>query len=182
MTTEKQFDQKKFDDLVLFLANQSRSDQDFGAVKLNKLLYYSDIWAYQRLGESITGATYTHQEEGPVPKEFLAARARLTRSFKARLDKRSHHGYTQDSLVALGRWGMGKLLSDQERGIATEVVREFSSYSGSRISEYSHRELPWRVTKKDEVIPYGLTMLSDDPLTLEEEAFAAELAAELGLS
>ena len=52
------YDAKKFCELVLYIAKRSEDDPRFCAVKLNKIMYYSDFGAYRRLGQSITGANY----------------------------------------------------------------------------------------------------------------------------
>ena len=67
----RQFDGSKFRELVLYIAEQSEGDPRFGAVKLNKILYYSDFEAFRVLGESITGATYRKLSEGPAPLQML---------------------------------------------------------------------------------------------------------------
>src|SRR5438132_12193605 len=52
----------------------SRGDQaEFDHVKLNKVLWYSDAYAYLAHGQSITGATYIRKPFGPVAKHNRAA-------------------------------------------------------------------------------------------------------------
>src|SRR5262245_55681451 len=53
MAGRTEFSSKKFKELVLYLALQSRADKQFGMVKLNKLLYLCDFEAYRVLGHSI---------------------------------------------------------------------------------------------------------------------------------
>ena len=57
MSTQK-FNEGKFKELVLYIASRCERDPTFGAVKLNKELFFSDFWAYAEFGEPITGAEY----------------------------------------------------------------------------------------------------------------------------
>src|SRR5579862_1192538 len=60
----------KLRELVVYIAKRSEDDSCFGAVKLNKLLFYSDFLAFLHLGKSITGQRYVKLERGPSPERF----------------------------------------------------------------------------------------------------------------
>src|SRR5687767_3702503 len=64
-------DDSKLAELILFIAHRSECDERFGAVKLNKLLFFSDFLAYGRLGSSITGQDYQKLQHGPAPRKLL---------------------------------------------------------------------------------------------------------------
>ena len=49
---------KKFEELVLFVAELSQADENFGATKLNKILFFIDFLSYKRSGVGMTGAKY----------------------------------------------------------------------------------------------------------------------------
>ncbi len=70
-------DATKFDNLVHYVCARCQDPSLLGAVKLNKVLWYSDAAAYLALGSSITGATYIKRQFGPVPRDILQARQRL---------------------------------------------------------------------------------------------------------
>jgi hypothetical protein len=54
-----------------------------GATKLNKILWFADVFYYRRHGRTITGADdYMKQQFGPVPKNMLGALAELKRDGK----------------------------------------------------------------------------------------------------
>src|SRR5688572_25053103 len=59
---------EKFKELILYVAQKSETDPNFGAIKLNKILFYADFRAFQERGESITGQTYFKLPFGPAPK------------------------------------------------------------------------------------------------------------------
>ncbi|MFD2578876.1 Panacea domain-containing protein [Novosphingobium colocasiae] len=45
----------------------------WGAIRLNKILWFADCHAFRENGVSITGDTYLKRKFGPVPKHVLAA-------------------------------------------------------------------------------------------------------------
>jgi len=42
---EREIDERKFKELILYVADKCSDDPDFGAVKLNKILFYSDFYS-----------------------------------------------------------------------------------------------------------------------------------------
>ena len=64
----------KLRELILYIANKA---PDFGAVKLNKTLVFSDFIAFYRFGVPITGVEYMRLPEGPVPRRMLPVLAEL---------------------------------------------------------------------------------------------------------
>ena len=46
------YNERKFKELVLYVAHRCGLDPNFGAVKLNKELFFSDFWAYAEFGGS----------------------------------------------------------------------------------------------------------------------------------
>jgi antitoxin SocA-like protein len=54
-----------------------------GATKLNKVLWFADVFYYRRHGRTITGVdNYMKQQFGPVPRTMLGALAELKREGK----------------------------------------------------------------------------------------------------
>src|SRR5437868_14530692 len=66
---EPTFHEDKLAELILYIAERSEHDKEFGKTKLLKLIAYSDFGAYQRLGRPITGAHYRKLPHGPAPRE-----------------------------------------------------------------------------------------------------------------
>ena len=119
------YNEEKLRELILYIAHKSKSDPRFGAVKLNKLLYYADFTAYRLLGKSITGAEYQHLSEGPAPRRGLPARERLRR------DKSIDLVY-EPSIVGeplhriIPKRKPYPIFSKEERVIVNKIIQEFS--------------------------------------------------------
>ena len=47
MTTKSTYNEEKFKELVLYISRRSEHDQAFGAIKLNKLLVFSDFYSFR---------------------------------------------------------------------------------------------------------------------------------------
>src|SRR5258705_13086147 len=73
-------DDSKMKELILYVAKASQDDFSFGAVKLNKLLFYADFLSYLRRGKSITDQEYFALREGPAPRRFLPIREEMKNS------------------------------------------------------------------------------------------------------
>ncbi len=157
---EPTFDSEKFRELVLHVADQSRNDPWFGAVKLNKILYYCDFLAYARFLRPMTGATYVKLQEGPVPREFLNERRALLDEGLAEMTYQRVFKYMQQRLVPVRKGHeLGRGFDDGERSIVAGVLDFFGPLSGKDASDVSHREMGWILADDKEVIPYESALL-----------------------
>jgi uncharacterized phage-associated protein len=173
-------DSYKFNQLVLYIAKRSEDDPRFGAVKLNKLLYYMDTRSYLELGKPITGAVYRHLPAGPVPYDIMEAKRQLVDAGHARIEWQPYFNYRQERLVAL-QCAEISWLSEHERQIVDEVFDQLWEYNGTELSNISHREWGWQLTGNYENIPYELAWLSPEPVPIEAIEHGLQIAKEYGL-
>lgn len=156
-------DTAKFREAIVHIANRCSEDKKFGAVKINKILYYSDFYAYRSLGRSITGAEYQHLSEGPAPRELLDVRADLIGDGSIEIQKRSYFNSVQHRIVAMRDADVG-VFNEDEIAIMDEVIESLWDMNASQVSDMSHNEIGWRVTNEYETIPYRTAWLSTQPL------------------
>ena len=173
-------DTTKFREAIVHIANRCSEDKKFGAVKINKILYYSDFYAYRALGRSITGAEYQHLSEGPAPRELLEVRAELIKDGSIELQKRPYLNSIQHRIVAMREADAGAF-NDDELAIIDEVIESLWDMNGSQVSDMSHNEIGWQVTDEYETIPYRTAWLSPQPLTPEQIEQGKEVAKRNGL-
>jgi uncharacterized phage-associated protein len=172
---------EKLRELILYIAHKSKDDPRCGAVKLNKLLYYADFTAYRLLGRSITGAEYQHLQEGPAPRRGLPAQERLKRDGAIeKVYKPSVVGEPMHVIVPKRK--PYSIFSKQEKEIVNRIVEEFKGLSGSELSDISHKEFGWRLTKLGETIHYRTAWLSGSPLTEDQVEFGRKVAVRHGLA
>src|ERR1035437_6112774 len=70
----KAADHRRLRELMLYIAQRCADAPKFGAIKLNKILFWSDFTAFTRTGDSITGEAYHKQPFGPVPRSLKKVR------------------------------------------------------------------------------------------------------------
>jgi hypothetical protein len=159
------FNRNKFKELVLYVATKSTDDPNFSATKLNKLLCFSDFYAYARLGQPITGATYRALQYGPVPRELSDVQQELRGSNEAVTQCVDRLGYTQRRLIPLRAPNL-QLFTAAEIALVDEVIDEFWNHSAGAVSQRSHRELVgWQLAPAGGDIPYASVFLASPSLT-----------------
>lgn len=169
----------KLEELMLYVAHKCHDDEHFGATKLNKILFFSDFFAFAVLGESITGATYVHLERGPAPKELLPARQRLLERGDARIEERKYWGLTQHRLVPLRNANLADFTPDQIRLVA-DTIHFLEGQNATQVSDITHKLRPWLDTVEGEEIPYATAfVLTDTPVTRDDKEWAIGKIQEL---
>ena len=172
------FDDGKFRELVLYIAQQCAPHPLFGATKLNKILFYSDFIAYARLGKPITGAEYVALEHGPSPKRLLPIREDMLmeRDIEIQLNG------IQERVVALRDPNLERFSPD-ELGIVETVINALEFRDAESVSELSHHFLGWKAamveflaTGQTTVIPYETAHVSSKAPS-ESEVTAIEVQA-----
>ena len=171
------FDPHKFREAVLFFAKQGVGDSWFGSTRLNKQLFLLDFYGYANFGQPVTGATYMHQDRGPVPKEFVRQREELVRSSRITIEEHVIAlNRTQKRPVACDDPDM-RVFSQEEVGLLDAVADAFRNRTASQVSEWSHGFAGWMLTRNGEVIPYFTAFVGDkNHLTLDDIAWGKEVA------
>src|SRR4051794_3864926 len=91
-------DDDKLRELIIYISERCETDPRFGAVNLNKILFYSDFVAYGKTGKSITGQPYQRLKQGPAPKRLLPVRREMMDTDLA-IKKADYYGRQQERPV-----------------------------------------------------------------------------------
>jgi len=161
------YEPKKLKELILYVADRCKDDPHFGAVKLNKILYYADFYAYRILGDPISGAEYQKLPEGPAPREILPARESLIHEGLIDLEQRPVFNHVQQRVVPRQRYRQ-TLLSDEQLALVDQVITNLWHKSGREASDMSHAEPGWKLVQYYETIPYTTAWFSSEPLTQDQ--------------
>ena len=146
----------KFKALVHEIIHRCRSHPHrLGAVRLNKVLWFSDVYAYKYLGQSISGEVYVKRERGPVPKRILHALDELQKEGTIRIEEPTHILDTR-RFHSLHRPGSNVLAEDEEN-IVTAVLDGVLGLTANEASEASHG-LAWETAEMGEEIPFYATL------------------------
>lgn len=169
---------QRFRELIVYISEKCANDMYYGAVKLNKILYYSDFRAFERFGVPLTGVRYFRLPKGPAPAALLPIQGELIREGAIRIDIVKIGGYDQKRTIAL-RKPVLQHFTDDELQLVDEVIGELWPQNATEVSDASH-DIRWRTLKHKDFIPYEAAFLSDEPITESEIKRTAELAAEFG--
>lgn len=169
-------DDKKFRELILYISQKCSSHPMFGAIKLNKILYYSDFLAYAQLGNPITGHEYQRLRKGPAPVRLLPIRKQMIADGVLGLQPVFlKSGFTQQRTINLRQPNL-KLFSGDEIAIVDRVISVLEPLDAETTSEFSHQMIGWIAAKDGETIPYCSVFISNAPLTDIEAQRGREIA------
>ena len=162
-------DLARLKEAILYISRECAGDEKFGAVKLNKILYYADFRAYREFGQSITEATYQHLPEGPAPKELLQARQELVNEGRLEIEPHQVFSFVQLRPVAKDDSNTEVFANPvQDTKILDEAIEFLAPYWGYQVSEMSHQEWGYRLTQEGEEIPYRTAWLSSEAGTQDQ--------------
>ncbi len=172
----------KFQELVVLLANRSKNDPLFGGIKLNKLLFYCDFYAYVMLGKPITGQDYFALPNGPAPRHKVGHWNKMIQR-KDIAVRRMPTGYDNEREVTLAlREPDVTLFSSKELDLIYRVLEANRDKSGSDLSTLSHRFSGWALAREKQTIPYPVALVGNRKPNQAEIDIAVQLEESLGLA
>jgi uncharacterized phage-associated protein len=174
-------DMRRLEEAILFICTTCRQEDQLGAVKLNKVLYYSDMINYAKTGKSITGAAYVKRQRGPVPKEVMEAIGNLKLAKRLETHEVSIFAKTRREFEALDEPEL-KILEHHELRLINDMIGFVCGYNAQEISDISHTVV-WEVADIGEDLPYESFLISylgdvdEDDLKLAQQIIADRNAA-----
>ena len=170
---------QRFRELIVYVSQKSAKDPYFGAVKLNKILYYSDFRAFERFGVPITGYVYFRLPQGPAPRALIHERRELIAEGAIRLEKvQISREYEQHRTIAL-RAPVLEHFTRDEIELVDDVILELWHQNAAEVSDASH-DVRWRTLLHKDRMPYESVYLSDESVTEQDIKRTEELAAQFG--
>lgn len=170
--------ERKFRELIIYVASKCQPDGSFGAIKLNKILFHADFIAYGSLGKPITGMEYMKLEHGPAPKMLAPIRQEMERDKDIVVVSATRFGYRQDRVVARRDPDLS-LFTAEEIALVDSIISECWGATATDLSEMTHGYRGWRMARNlRDLIPYEAVFLSDEPPSAYEVQRAQELIGE----
>jgi hypothetical protein len=166
----------KMKELILYIAERSADDAFFGAIKLNKILFYSDFLAYGHFGESITGQAYFRMPLGPGPRRLVPIQEEMIENEDIVLQSVERYTFRQKRVVPLRPANLEMFQPDQLE-LVQEVIELFRNKSAMEASDLSHTFLGWELVNDFEDIPYSTVFLSRDKPDVEKYRASPQSAA-----
>jgi len=124
-------------------------------VKLHKVLWFTDVKAYQSTGETLTGGTFIKQQYGPFLRELEEAVQVLEKAGRLTL-RRSEVANGIEQCQYTGKGEPEKhVLSDREMRWLDEYIKDVTeNHTAGSISERTHNRT-WEMAQMYEPIPVG---------------------------
>ena len=144
---------KKFREVLLYILNKVGAKSNVGETVIYKLLYFIDFDFYEKYEEQLIGATYKKNTFGPTPIEFTAIVDSMISDKELERVKSAYYQKEQKKYLPLRKANLD-CLSGNEIALIDEVLNRLSDKNASQMSEYSHGDIPWKVTADMEVIDY----------------------------
>lgn len=152
----------KFKEILLYILERCAGKPNVGETLLYKLLYFADFNYYEIYEEHLTGAEYRKLPFGPVPQRLDSIIKQMISSKLIKRIKTEYHGYPQTRYMPLVKPNLNSLKAG-EKDILDKVIEQFSDWSATAISDYSHKDMPWLASKDGEVIDYELAFYREHP-------------------
>ena len=144
---------QKFREVLLYVLNKVGAKSNVGETVLYKLLYFIDFDFYEKYEEQLIGATYKKNTYGPTPVEFISIVNDMIANQEIEKIKSLFYQKEQKKYLPL-RAACLDILSAKELSLIDEVLSRLGDKNASQISEYSHGDIPWKVTEDMGIIDY----------------------------
>ncbi len=155
----------KFRNVLLYILERCAGKPNVGETVLYKLLYFADFNYYELYEEHLTGAKYRKLPYGPVPQKLDTIVGQMMEKNQLQRIKTDFHGYPQTRYIPLEKPDL-TLLKASEKEIIDKVIEQYSDWSASAISAYSHKDMPWLASKEGEEIDYELAFYREAPFSV----------------
>ena len=121
--------------------------------KLAKLLYLADFaWFYEHL-TSMSGMSYRKIQYGPVPVDYFRAVDELFEEGKINIENAADGAMLISETSAARRDRLSDL-SVNEKNLIGKIGDKWKRARTQEIVEFTHQQLPYLVSRENEVIPY----------------------------
>jgi uncharacterized phage-associated protein len=157
----------KLKNVLLYILECCAGKPNVGESVLNKLLYFCDFNYYELYEEHLTGARYKKLPYGPVPQNLDQIIQQMIENEQLERVKTQYHGLTQTRYLPLKKPDLTKL-SAAEKTVIDNVIRQMSDWNANKISEYSHKDKPWKATEDGDYISYNLSFYRRPPFSIRE--------------
>lgn len=145
----------KFKQVFLYIIKQVGAHPNVGETVLYKLLYFIDFDFYEKYEKQLLGLSYVHNRYGPTP--VSASFRKVIEGMKREnlLEEAKTKFFNNDQKKYLPRMEPDlSVISPEEKAHIDWELKRLGDMTATEISELSHKDVPWIITKDCEAIPY----------------------------
>ncbi|MFA5947593.1 MAG: type II toxin-antitoxin system antitoxin SocA domain-containing protein [Candidatus Gracilibacteria bacterium] len=146
---------KKFHNLILqCIKYGADEDGKITKTKLAKLVYLCDFANYYKSLNPISGFEYRKLPQGPVAIEFFDI---IENNESIRVETKG-----SANMISLIEQPDDTVFTKQEQTLIKAVCKKWQKAKTQEIVDFTHNQMPWKVCKNREIIPYTL-INNEDP-------------------
>ena len=160
---------EKLREVLLYVLNKIGAKPNVGETVLYKLLYFIDFDYYEKYGKSITGLSYVRNHFGPTPstKTFRGVVEAMKKANQLEIVETKYFSHLQKKYLPTVKPELKHLNAQELRHIDEELFR-LGDKTAAELTDMSHKDTPWIVTKDSKPIDYQFAMYRT-PLTSVRE-------------
>ena len=170
-----QRNREKLKKLVHYVISRCEDPAVLGSIKLNKVLWVSDLLAYVSSGTPITGERYIKQQFGPVAAGMVGILEALQTEKKVVVRQTEAYGNPKVDYISLVPPDtMSDLFTADEISLVDRAIDYVVAHTAMEISDKSH-DVIWELAEIGEEIPYQAMLASRlDGVTKDDVKWARE--------
>ncbi len=158
---------KKFKQVLLYILEKTAGKPNVGETVLYKLLYFADFDFYEQFETHLTGAEYRKMPYGPVPQKLGNILEAMIEDGVLQRISTEYHGFPQKRYIPLQKPDISEL-SASELSVIEQVLHKHADWSAKKISEHSHKDIPWKASTEGEIIDYELAFYQEAPFSVRQ--------------
>lgn len=159
------FNREKFKQVLLYILEKCGAKPNVGETVVYKLLYFADFDFYELYEEYLTGEAYRKISYGPAPCDFQDIVKEMISKGQLKKVTTEYYGMPQKKYLPSVKLDLSRL-GARELEVIDRVVEILSPLDASIISDYSHSDIPWEVTKNREIIDYDTVFYRKPPYSV----------------
>lgn len=171
------YDDTKTEELILYVARRTESDETAGRTKLHKILYFSDRANLVEHGSTITDGDYQKAPQGPTLRRMLPLLDKLEELGAAKTVERIYFGKKQKKVVALRDPDLS-VFSPEEIANVDLTIQQFWGKSAKETSDISHEDAGWIAADDGGSILMQMAFIEDEPEMTDDIRQRAKKLAE----
>jgi len=149
--------EQKFRRLLLYILNRVGQKPNVGETVLYKLLYYIEKAFYinREYKKQLVGLTFIKRPFGPVPAGFKAlADKMIEENLISRVNAKFHDKLQKKYLpnIPIDE----NAFTTSEKNIIDKVLKDYSDYTATEITNLSHKEPAWLNTEDNQFMNFDL--------------------------
>jgi uncharacterized phage-associated protein len=158
---------EKFQQVFLYITQKLGAKPNIGKTALNKLLYFIDFDYYEIYEEQLMGLKYTKDKYGPCPSDFDTLTKAMENEGKIEITATKYFNRDQTKYLPRVEPDLTRLTAQEIKHIDS-VLDKHSSRSAAELSDFSHKDIPWRIAKSGGVLEYESVFYRDESTSVRK--------------